>query len=221
MSDTLSPTCHEARRAIGAEPQATSAALEAHLVTCADCSRYRAEMRALDGRIQAALEAPLRGFHRRAPVVRRVAIAASVTLATIAAGAFWLLRPQSALAGAQLVEHVTHEPASWHMTEVLPPEKVAQALAVAGMQLDPGMPVVYAVNCPFRGHTVPHLVVQTSDGPATVMVLAHEHVSQKQQFVEGGYVGVIVPAGEGAVAILTSGVPNPEVVAREVVRSLR
>ena len=34
--------------------------------------------------------------------------------------------------------------------------------------------VSYANSCVFRGHHVPHLVVQTEAGPVTVMVLVHE-----------------------------------------------
>jgi hypothetical protein len=48
--------CTEAHVAIGAEPQGTSPALEAHLRECASCAEYRCEMRELDAQIQRALQ---------------------------------------------------------------------------------------------------------------------------------------------------------------------
>jgi len=66
--------------------------------------------------------------------------------------------------------------------------------------------VSYASSCEFRGHQVPHLVLQTESGPVTVMVLVHEHVSKPVQFDEEGYRGVIVPVpGHGSLAVLTRG----------------
>jgi hypothetical protein len=63
--------------------------------------------------------------------------------------------------------------------------------------------VSYASSCLFRGHRVPHLVVQTSMGPVTVMVLVHESVSKAVPFDEEGYRGVIVPVpGHGSLAVL-------------------
>ena len=66
--------------------------------------------------------------------------------------------------------------------------------------------VSYASSCAFRGHHVPHLVIQTESGPVTVMVLVHERVQKPVQFDEQGYRGVIVPvAGHGSLAVLTHG----------------
>jgi hypothetical protein len=66
--------------------------------------------------------------------------------------------------------------------------------------------VSYANSCGFRGHQVPHLVIQTESGPVTVMVLVHEHALKPVQFDEQGYRGVIVPvAGHGSLAVLTRG----------------
>ena len=139
------------------------------------------ETLALDGRLRAALELPLHEFPQgragRRPA-RRFALAASVVLAMLLGGGFWLLGPQIALAG-EVVEHVRHESGSWD----------AQRVGAAGRSSPTccrrpvcnstrRCPVVYASACPFRGHRVPHLVVQTADGPMTVMLLAHEKVRE-------------------------------------------
>jgi len=82
-----------------------------------------------------------------------------------------------------------------------------EVLRSSKLRLGAGPGVVsYAASCEFRGHRVPHLVVQTESGPITVMVLVHEHVPKTVQFDEQGYRGVIVPvAGHGSLAVLTRG----------------
>jgi predicted anti-sigma-YlaC factor YlaD len=48
-------TCAEVRFALGAEPPATTALVEAHLRECAACAEYRREMIELEQKIRAAL----------------------------------------------------------------------------------------------------------------------------------------------------------------------
>jgi hypothetical protein len=195
-------TCRNARIAIGGDPHELPAGLAEHLATCAACTRFRNETLALDGRLRAALELPLAQFRKtQAAPARRFALAASVLLAVLLGGGFWLLKPQPALA-SEVLDHVRHEAASWDAREVLTPGELADVLQKAGVQFDTSMPVVYAMACSFHGRRVPHLVVQSADGPLTVMLLAHEKVSVRQEFSEGGYHGVLLPAGEGSVAVL-------------------
>ena len=50
---------------------------------------------------------------------------------------------------------------------------------------------------------MPHLVVQTSHGPVTVMVLVHVRVAKPKEFDESGYRGTIVPVpNHGSLAVL-------------------
>ena len=63
--------------------------------------------------------------------------------------------------------------------------------------------IVYAQSCFFHGHYVPHLVLQTSQGPATVLLLRHENMTARRAFHEGGMSGIVVPAqGGGGIAVL-------------------
>jgi len=68
---------------------------------------------------------------------------------------------------------------------------------------------------------VPHLVVQTANGPMTVMLLAHEKVSGRQEFSEGGFAGVLLPAGEGSVAVLMQDGKVPDAAATQVLSGVR
>ena len=87
-------------------------------------------------------------------------------------------------------------------------EGIDEALRSAGVQLDvTSDKITYAHSCWFRGHYVPHLVVQTSQGPATVLILHHEKVpaGRRSSFSEAGMSGVIIPAQTGSIALLTRG----------------
>jgi hypothetical protein len=100
------------------------------------------------------------------------------------------------------------EPEAWRRTDVpVPTPTLEDVLRNSRLRLGAGAGIVsYASSCEFRGHRVPHLVVQTESGPVTVMVLVHEHVPKSVRFDEQGYRGVIVPvAGHGSLAVLTRG----------------
>ncbi|MEJ0085921.1 MAG: DUF3379 family protein [Pseudomonadota bacterium] len=218
-----SPECVHTRLQIGGDPHDLPPGVTAHLATCAACRQFLEETLLLDRRLRSALELPLANFRTRpvAAPARRYALAASVALAMLLAGGFWAFRPQSALAG-EVVAHVLEEGSSWNGQTLLPPAEVAGVLRTAGVQLDASLPVIYAYPCPFRGHRVAHLVVQTGGGPVTVMLLVHEKVSKRTQFAESGLHGVLLPARTGSVAVLArDGAQVPEVLVARVVSAIR
>jgi uncharacterized protein DUF3379 len=199
-------SCDEARLLIGADPGGMREGLEEHLHTCGACRQFRDEMRALDADILRALERPPQLLRQRrrapAPVWRQWALAASVALAVFALLAVWVLRPSDTLA-REVVQHVQAEPESWLAKEHVDARGIDKALRGAGVSLAiTSDRIMYAESCWFRGHYVPHLVVQTAQGPATVMILRHEHVRAAHAFSEGGMTGVIVPDGTGSIAVL-------------------
>jgi anti-sigma factor RsiW len=215
--------CHHSRLHIGGEPQSLPPEVREHLTTCAECSRFLADTLAMDGGLRGALELPLDRFagqRRPAAMPRRFALAASVVLALLIGGGFWLSRPQSALAG-DLIEHVSHEPGSWQQQRLISPPELAALLGDLGVRFDTRMPVTYAAPCLFRGRAVPHLVVQTDQGLVTVMLLSNEKVSSRQEFAEGPYRGVLLPARQGSVAVIARGAAVPDAVADQLLSGLR
>jgi len=220
--------CEEARLQIGAEPASASPALEGHVQSCPPCREFRDEMRTLDANIRRAMEqppqsaaAPATGGARtraRGPVVawRQWALAASVTLATFAVLALWLLRPGESLA-RDVVAHVRDEPESWLAAQHVDAAGIDKALRGAGVELNiTSDKITYAQSCWFRGHYVPHLVVQTARGPVTVLILRHEAVSRRHEFHEAGLTGVIVPDGTGSLALLARGSGNIDDIAGQM-----
>lgn len=215
------PDHRQARLHIGADPHHLPAEVLAHLDACAECRRFRDETLALDGRLHAALELPLERFRRPAPPARRYALAASAVLALLVAGGAWLLRPATALAG-DVTRHVVDEPESWSGDQPLTPAEVADVLRTAGAQFDSPYPVLYGYPCPFKdGHRVAHLVVQAPNGKMTVMLIPHEQVRRRTEFARAGLSGVLLPAGNGSVALLTRDGQVPDAVAEAVVSRVR
>lgn len=199
--------CEQARLQIGAEPAASPADLEDHLRDCAQCRQFREEMQTLDTNIRRALERPpeTAASPTMAATWRPWALAASVLLAMLAVLSVWLLRPSDTLA-REVVAHVQDEPESWLAKEHVDARGINDALRGAGVSLDiTSDRITYAQSCWFRGHYVPHLVVQTPQGPVTVMILRNQRVSGRRTFHEAGMSGVIVPAPQGSIAVVARG----------------
>jgi hypothetical protein len=206
--------CLEFRRAAGADPGHLSAEAAAHRDVCPECAGFLQQTLVLDARILAALRVPVpvRGAVAVTPNVvafprierrRWMALAASIAGGVMIGSLLWVSAPRVSLA-EDVVRHMAHEPGAMVMSSA--PEdasKVERVMERGGIRLrsDAGM-VSYAQTCRFRGEKVPHLVVQTEVGPVTVMVLRNEKVTAPVKFAEQGYVGTILPAGPGSVAVI-------------------
>jgi len=221
--------CAHFRRSMLADPHDPDAQLREHRESCHDCNLFSERLLRFESRLERALRValppevslpveaplpsdnvvPLRGAGSPRAARRRawLAMAASVLVAVVVAGALWLSTPGPSLA-ADVVTHMREEPQAWRRTDVpVQDAKLETVLRDSHLRLAAGTGIVsYANSCGFRGRRVPHLVVQTEAGPVTVMVLVHQQVSKPVQFDEQGYRGVIVPvAGHGSLAVLTRG----------------
>jgi hypothetical protein len=223
--------CAAYRRVLMADPQAADVELAEHRSSCDDCRAFTDRLLKFEARLERALRVPLPAGAERPPAqvvpLRRpgrrtgwFAMAASVLVAVVVAGALWLGASGSSLA-ADVVNHMGGEPQAWRLTNVpVPAAQLTGVLRDAHMSLAPGAGVVsYASSCAFRGHQVPHLVLQAPSGPVTVMVLVHEHVAGSKSFDEQGYRGVILPvAGHGSLAVLTRGQEPDSAAVRRIAR---
>lgn len=216
--------CDEARLLIGADPTAADPRVEAHLSTCQACRAWRDEMLALDARIRRAvlMDVPARAVtvttaspcRRVRPARGWLAVAASVLIVLTSAVAVWLVQAPSALA-RDVIDHMAMEPHAWSTDSAVTRSTLELVLARGGVRLSPQAgPVTYAHSCWFRGQWVPHLVVQTTDGPMTVLILAGERGSDSERFDEGRYTGIILPTDGGSIAVLSLGRANVEAQAR-------
>jgi hypothetical protein len=203
------------RMLIGADPRSSDPALREHRESCQECHLYAERLLRFESRLERALKVDVptraqvlpfaaKAVPRVAKSWRWMAIAASVLLGVVVAAGLWIALPGASLA-ADVVAHMAGEPEAWKLTDVAVPDKTLDdVLRDSNLRLSAAAGIVsYASSCAFRGHQVPHLVVQTPSGPVTVMVLVHESVSRLTQFDEQGYRGTIVPMpGHGSIAVL-------------------
>lgn len=204
--------CHEVQTLLGGEPQSTHAEMLEHVNTCAECNEYRQQMLRMDDLIRKALtipvDTPAKATPLRTPRFGGWQIAASLLASIALAGSLWIASTQDSLA-EQLVKHAEHESFAIVSTDHrVDPQEVNAVLSQAGIDLKDQAEVSFAASCDFGRHRVPHLVVQTDEGPVTVLILAHEERSNSiQEIHERGYDGVIVPAPRGVIAVLGKEVP--------------
>jgi Protein of unknown function (DUF3379) len=196
-----------------ADPRNPDAEMREHRDTCPDCARFSERLLSFEGRLERALRIEIASRENFVPLaalppakrgrLRWMAMAAGVLLCSIVAGAVWLALPERSLAAA-VVAHMAGEPDAWRTVAAVPDPELEAVLRESKLRLTGQTgTVTYASSCFFRGHNVPHLVVQSKSGPVTVMVLVHESVKHAKQFDEQGYRGAIVPVpGHGSLAVL-------------------
>ena len=215
-------TCLELRRMLMAEPQRRDAGIAEHLKDCSACAGFAREMLALDARLEAAFKVPVpEGLearialdgslkNRRRPLRPWMALAASVVLVGLLTTFAWRHdHPSDAVLATAVVKHIENPEES----EAIKPDRallhdaayVQGVMQKAGAGMQGGMgDVTYAQVCLFRGERVAHLVVHGANGPVTIMLLRHIHVDKTVPVDEDGFHGVIVPAGQGSIAIVTN-----------------
>ncbi len=211
--------CNDYRQSMLADPHAADPRLSEHRGSCRDCAVFSERLLRFESSLGRALRVALPADNVVALRARQaqpslhapgrrgwLAMAASVLMAVVVAGVLWVAGPGSSLA-ADVVTHMRGEPDAWLTQAPVPDAELAGVLRDSHLRLSAAAgPVSYAASCAFRGHHVPHLVIQTESGPVTVMVLVHERVQKPVRFDEQGYRGVIVPmAGHGSLAVLTRG----------------
>ena len=209
--------CSDVHLTLGAEPSATSPELEQHLRECVACARFRTEMLRLDEKIRRALTVDVPQLEHSAapagPVVqmpvryprsRQWALAASVLLAVAVVLVLWGALPSHSLA-ADVVSHVVSETIDTPLAGPVDESAVRSVMEQAGLRLDPINPsIVFVRTCFMRGRLVPHFMVRTSEGMATVMILPDEYVGAAERFEGSGYKGVLIPdAQKGTIAVLS------------------
>ena len=236
--------CEDYREAIAADPSESFEDGAEHVAACASCGIYRAEMRALDDVIARALAIdvpdlklpdlpPLDSdenvvnlpFRRVSKVSTPawIGIAASVALAVVIG--VQLTGTGSAEDQAlarQVLAHVDHEPWAMKVTDVAVSD--AQFVRVVSPEIgtmDRGIGLVsYAQSCIINGVSIPHLVMQGKNGPITLLLMPNESVSSAVSLTGESVNGVILPVGEGSIAIIGNREENIEGLQQRVLDSV-
>jgi hypothetical protein len=221
----MNMNCEQYREAIAADPSESFDGGALHSAECSSCTAYKAEMQALDVRISAALEidvpeltmpelpsisdgervvdlASRRPIRWTTPVW--VGLAASVVLATVIGVRFINTGEDYGTLAEQVVAHLDFEPEALTVTDVaVSDDRLYSVVRPAIATLDRNLGLIsYAMSCKINGREVPHLVVQGERGPVTILLMPHEMIDMAIQLDGQSIEGVILPLGNGSIAII-------------------
>ncbi len=150
------------------------------------------------------------------------AVAATVVLATsISLRMSDMFQSYDSLAG-EVLAHLDHEPYALRVTDVaVPDERLARVVPVstAVFNRDASL-ITYAQTCIINGKKVPHLVIQGERGPVTILLMAEERLGKAVPLDGDNIRGVILPVGDGSIAIIGDRDEPLEPIQKSVVDSV-
>lgn len=231
--------CDDYKQAIGADPSFDGGA--GHLSDCQSCQEYRRDMQALDLSIGRALAIDVPELvmpslddidtgnvvalepRRRVAMKTWFSVAATVALAVFIGFRFGPgnISGYDSL-GDEVLAHVTHSPAALKVTDKKVSDKHLQEVvpaSISNLDHSTGL-ITFAETCPISGYDVPHLVIQGEHGPITIMLLPNEKISEAISLNDENSHGVILPVGDGSIAIVGSRDEKLEDIQTQVLQSV-
>jgi len=240
--------CEEYREAIAAEPSFDGGA--GHLSECSSCQAYRSEMLALEQMISRALTldvpelnvpelpgiiaegSPESSTSKSDNVVALpkrpisppiwLALAATVVLAAFVGFRMIGSGVEYPTLADELLAHIDHERNSLVVTDVAVSDARLESVVTADIaRLDHSAGLItYAQSCVINGHSVPHLVIRGEHGPVTILLMPDEMVSAPQTITGESVNGVILPVGNGSIAIFGEREESLDRIKRKVLDSV-
>lgn len=235
---TETMNCENFRQAVTADPADTSAQLLSHEGRCSECRQHREKIQQFDARLRLAMEIPvpsikipdLENTDNVVPMPKkRMTTSIWLGLAASVALAGWLGltlmspgKPRLSLA-EEIIAHMDHEQDSRVVTNVAVPERTLASVVNSDVaELSPGIGLVtYATSCVINGNLVPHLVIQGDKGPVTLLLLPDESIDAAISLDGSNINGVIVPVGEGSIAIIGVREESIEDIGNRVIESVK
>ncbi len=217
--------CEQYKEAIAADPSESFDGGAVHAADCSSCNAFKAEIQALDARIAAALaidvpdlkmpelpavtsEEKVVDLASRRPIrwttPAWVGLAASVVLATVIGVRMINTGTEQDTLAEQVIAHLDYEPGALTVTDVAVSEERLYSVvrpAIATLDRDLGL-ITYAMSCKINGREVPHLVMQGKKGPVTILLMPEEMVDMLISLESESIEGVILPVGNGSIAII-------------------
>lgn len=230
--------CENYREALAADPSFDGGA--AHLGECASCQVYRTEMLEFEQKISRALTIDVPqlvmpelpnietgnvvrlGSRKRITAPAWFAVAATVLLAAVLGVRMLSTDTQYDSLADEVLAHVDHEPIALRVTDAaVTDSRLQSVLSRDNAQVDRSAGLItYAQTCPINGHDVPHLVIQGEKGPVTILLMQHEHISEAVPLENEYFKGVILPVGNGSIAIIGGRDEALEEIEKSVVNSV-
>ncbi len=235
--------CNDYKEAIAADPSESFDGGTAHASACESCGDYREEMRALNGKIARALSigvpelkmpelSPIEAdanvvnlpFGRKVRITTPtwLGIAASFAIAAVFAARMLGGGAEYSSLAAEVIAHLDYEPQALRVvstpvsTRMLINVVSSDVADVGGLGL-----ITYARTCPINGKPVPHLVLQGAKGPITLLLMPDEKIERAVPLLGKGIKGVILPVGNGSIAIIGDRDEALEQYEQQIIDSVR
>jgi hypothetical protein len=212
-----------------------------HADGCESCATFRDEIRALDGNISRALEIrvpelvmpelpaigeddnvvnlPFRRGGMTTPAW--IGLAASVLIVTVLGVRFASNDVVSSSLAGEIVAHFDRHQDGLTVTSVgVSEQTLANVVEPDVEEMDIGL-ITYATSCEINGHVVPHLVIQGERGPITILLLPDEQISAAVPLDGVGIRGVILPVGNGSIAIIGARDEPMENIRNQITNSVK
>ena len=217
--------CEDYKAALAGDPSASIEGGDAHVAACDSCAAFKAEMQALDAKIAQALSINVPNLQMpELPEIEDdnvvnipfrnkqafsmptwIGIAATVVIAAFVGVRMIDLDPGSGLSlNEEVLAHFDHEPSSLRVTTVAVSDEQFSTVvnpSIGTMDRNVGL-VTYANSCIINGKTIPHLVIQGEKGPITLLLMPEEMIDSAMTLDGNGVNGVILPMGDGSIAII-------------------
>jgi hypothetical protein len=230
--------CEEYRQALTADPAWVDES--GHGAACADCQVFTRKLQSLNLDIARALQIDVPKLalpelpdindsnvttlpaRRRSRAPIWFAIAATVVLATSVSLRMSGLFETYETLGEEVLAHLDHEPQALRVTDIpVSDARLRRALPAAVAVIDRERSLVtYANPCIINGHSAPHLVVQGQHGPITILLMPEEAVDDAIALEGDNVHGVIVPSGDGSIAIIANREEPLDAVRQNVIDSV-
>lgn len=231
--------CLTLRRIKLATPQDASPAVVEHLRDCAACTAFVSDLEAMEHRLHEVARVPvpeglaeqiilrhrqprwfspggwnLQWFSRNA-----MALAAGAVLAVSALVGYNTIETSRNELAASFVAHVESEPEVLRANEYVEPARIRQAFARYGGELEGTIGEVrHLGRCPIDGVLADHILVQTTHGPATLILIPERRANLSSPRTLDGYAVVIVPLRHGSLGIITD-TPARATEVRKLIKS--
>jgi len=122
----------------------------------------------------------------------------------------------------EVLAHMDHEPAALRVTdEPVADDRLVRAVPakLAVFDRDASL-ITYAQPCKINGKNVPHLVIQGEHGPITILLMPDEKVAEAMPIDGTNVKGIILPVGDGSIAIVGDREEQLEPILKNVVNSV-
>lgn len=216
----MTMNCEDYRKALGADPEFDGG--EEHVGDCGACRSYRNDLMKMEVRIGAALALAVPPLsmpelpaidssnitslqaRRRLTAPAWLAVAATVVLATFVGVRMLSNEIQFNSLADEVLAHLDHEPYALRVSDKpVSAARLARVVPADVAQMDHSAGLItYAQTCVINGHEVPHLVIQGEKGPVTILLMPEEMLDEAVSLGDETVQGVILPVGNGSIAII-------------------